>query len=142
LPKVQSQAPSPPPRAPVPKRPQERDDLPALRSGSGAASVAPAERKAVAAAAPAAASGGANGYVAVLASKKNRQEALSSFADIYQKYPDVLGGRTPDVREVNLADKGVWYRLIVGPPGSRQAARDLCVKLKERGMKDCWPTAY
>jgi hypothetical protein len=78
----------------------------------------------------------------VLASKKSRQDALNSFADLHSQYPDVLAGVTPDVKEANLGDKGVWYRLIAGPPGSREAARTLCVKLKEKGMKDCWPVAY
>ena len=124
--------------APVrPSRP-ERDDLPAQRaaagaSGLGAAGAAP--RRPVP-------SVGGNGYVAVLASKRNRQEALNTFADLHSQYPDILGSVTPDVREANLGDKGVWYRLIGGPPGSREAARGLCAKLKARGMKDCWPVAY
>jgi len=83
-----------------------------------------------------------SGYVAVLASKRSRQEALNTFADLHSQYPEILGGVTPDVREANLGDKGVWYRLIGGPPGSREAARGICVKLKARGMKDCWPVAY
>ncbi|MDX2158350.1 MAG: SPOR domain-containing protein [Hyphomicrobiaceae bacterium] len=149
LPKVQPRE-APPPRAaaperqPVPKRAAVRDDLPALKSGGAATAAVPDRKAAVGTASGvgAGAAANANGYVAVLASKRNRQEALNSFADIFQKHPDVLAGRTPDVREVNLADKGVWYRLIVGPPGSREAARDLCVKLKARGMADCWPTAY
>ena len=103
-------------------------------SGLGSA-VAPPPRK------PVAASSG-SGYVAVLASKKSRQDALNSFADLHSQYPDVLGGMTPDVREANLGDKGLWYRLIVGPPGSRDAARNVCVKLKDKGFKDCWPVAY
>ena len=122
-----------------------RDDLPAQQtagvaageegpSGLGSAVATPARR-------PVAASS-SSGYVAVLASKKSRQEALNSFADLHSQYPDVLGGMTPDVREANLGDKGMWYRLIVGPPGSREAARGVCVKLKEKGMSDCWPVAY
>lgn len=83
-----------------------------------------------------------SGYVAVLASKRSRQEALNAFADLHSQYPEILSSVTPDVREANLGDKGVWYRLIGGPPGSREAARGICVKLKARGMKDCWPVAY
>jgi hypothetical protein len=89
-----------------------------------------------------AASVGGRGYVAVLASKKSREEALKAFADLHAQYPEVLGRVTPDVREANLGERGVWYRLIGGPPGSRESARDLCAKLKTRGMKDCWPVAY
>jgi hypothetical protein len=103
-------------------------------SGLGSAVSPPARR-------PVAAKSG-GGFVAVLASKKNRQDALNSFADLHSQFPDVLTGFTPDVREANLGERGVWYRLIVGPPGSREAARTLCSKLKQRGMKDCWPVAF
>lgn len=128
-------------RLPVPKKAGPvRDDLLVQQGGSQAGTAASegaaAQRKGSVVAT------GASGYVAVLASKKSRQDALNSFADLHQQYPDLLGGMTPDVREANLAEKGLWYRLIVGPPGSQQAARTLCGKLKERGMKDCWPVAY
>src|SRR4029450_10297353 len=60
---------------------------------------------------------GASGYVGVLASKTSRMDALKAFADLQQKYGDVLGSKTPDVQEANLGDKGVRYRSVVGPPG-------------------------
>lgn len=113
----------------------QRDSSAAAAGASGLGAPAAAPRKP----APAASS---SGYVAVLASKRSRQDALNTFADLHAQYPDILGGITPDVREANLGDKGVWYRLIGGPPGSREAARSICVKLKAKGMKDCWPVAY
>jgi cell division protein FtsN len=134
-------------RAAPPKKQKAaaRDDLVAQQSAGAAASedgpsglgsaAATSARRPIAAAS-------SSGYVAVLASKKTRQEALNSFADLHSQYPDVLAGLTPDVREANLGEKGMWYRLIVGPPGSREAARSVCVKLKEKGMNDCWPVAY
>ncbi len=142
LPKVTS---SPPPVTAAvgrtaPTRP-ERDDFLSQRASAGATgasglgSPSAPPRKPVA-------SASASGYVAVLASKRSRQDALNAFADLHSQYPDILGGITPDVREANLGDKGVWYRLIGGPPGSREAARGICVKLKAKGMKDCWPVAY
>jgi hypothetical protein len=122
LPKVHSEP--PPPR----RRPAVRDDA-----------AAPKGRATTTASTGAA---GANGYVAVLASRKSRDEALKSFVDLHQKYPDILTGRTPDVREADLGQKGVWYRLIVGPPGSREAANDVCIKLKAHGFSGCWASAY
>jgi hypothetical protein len=130
--------------APPKKKVAVRDDLVSQQAHASAAedgpsglgsAVATPPRKPIAATS-------SSGYVAVLASKKTRQEALNSFADLHSQYPDVLGGLTPDVREANLGEKGLWYRLIVGPPGSREAARNVCVKLKEKGMNDCWPVAY
>ena len=130
-------------RTPVPKKAAAvRDDLLAAQGAApNAAVVTPAAPDGAVRKGSVVATG-ASGYVAVLASKQSRQDALNSFADLHQKFPDILTGMTPDVREADLKEKGLWYRLIVGPPGSQQAARTLCVKLSERGMKDCWPVAY
>jgi cell division protein FtsN len=46
------------------------------------------------------------------------------------------------VQEANLGDKGVWYRTVVGPPGSRESASTLCSKLKTAGYEGCWVAAY
>ena len=116
-----------------------------------AAPVAPKKQK-VAAAAPAASdegatsATGANGYVVVLASVpasgSSRLDALRKFADMQQQYGPVLANKTPDVRETTLAGKGAYHRLLVGPPGSRSQASELCTQLKASGYKDCWVTAY
>lgn len=82
------------------------------------------------------------GYVAVLSSQKSRMDALKAFADIQQKYGEALSGKTPDVQEANLGDKGIWYRTVVGPPGSRDAANTICSQLKTAGYPSCWVTAY
>ncbi len=91
-------------------------------------------------------SGGANGYVAVLASVpvsgSSRLDALKKFADIQQTYSGVLGNRTPDVREADLGARGKYHRLMVGPPASRAAASALCSQLKSAGYPSCWITAY
>ena len=69
-------------------------------------------------------------------------DALKSFADIQQKHSSVLQGRTPDVREANLGEKGIWYRVVVGPPGSREAANSVCSQLKAQGYTGCWIMTY
>lgn len=111
---------------------------------------APVPKKAATAAAPAAAGGavatGGNGYVAVLASvpasSKSNMDALKQFADMQQKYGTALANKTPEVREANLGDKGTYHRLLVGPPGSREQAGQLCSELKAAGYGSCWVTAY
>jgi hypothetical protein len=40
--------------------------------------------------------------------------ALKAFADLQQKYPDVLRDKAPDVVEADLGEKGVWYRAVAG----------------------------
>jgi SPOR domain len=92
------------------------------------------------------ATGGASGFVAVLASvprsASSRMDALKRFADMQQKYGGVLGGKTPDVAEANLGTKGAYHRLVVGPPGSREQASSVCSQLKTQGYPDCWVTSY
>ena len=114
----------PPPPAPT----SEADTAAIDETPAPAAKAPPAAKKQVAAAEPAASAGasGANGYVVVLASipasGSSRLDALSSFADMQQKYGTVLASKTPDVQEANLGDKGMFTALLVGPPGSRDAS--------------------
>lgn len=90
-------------------------------------------------------SGGGAGFVAVLASvphsASSRIDALKRFADMQQKYGTALAGKTPDIASANLS-KGAYDRLVVGPPGSREEASNVCSQLKAQGYKDCWVTSY
>jgi hypothetical protein len=52
------------------------------------------------------------------------------FADLQRKYSRVLGAKTHGEYEANLGDKGVWFRVFVGSPGSREAASEVCTQLK------------
>jgi cell division septation protein DedD len=117
--------------------------------GEPAPPVKKAPVKKVAAVAPAAVGGPAPsgaGYVAVLASVpasgSSRIDALKQFADMQQKYGTILQNKTPDVQEANLGEKGTYHRLLVGPPGSRDSASQLCSDLKGQGYSNCWVTAY
>jgi hypothetical protein len=111
---------------------------------------APAQSAAAATPAPDSSSGPSSssvtGYVAVLASvpasANSRVEALKQFANMQEKYGALLQDKTPDVKEANLGAKGTYHRLLVGPPGSRDAANALCIQLKAQGYSDCWVTAY
>lgn len=91
-------------------------------------------------------SGGASGFVAVLASipesGSSRIEALKQFADLQQRYPSQLRNKTPDVQSASVAGKGSYHRLVAGPPGSRQQANELCAELKAVGYTNCWIKAY
>ncbi|MFD0987512.1 SPOR domain-containing protein [Methyloligella solikamskensis] len=76
-------------------------------------------------------------YVVQVASKKDQTSALAAFADMQQKYPTLLANYRPMVSRVNLGDKGVWYRLQVGPMNSQADASQLCGQLKSQGLNDC-----
>ena len=140
--------PATPPPAPAAETDAAAFDDTSAPPAAKAPAAAPAKKQ-VAAADPGAATSsasGANGYVVVLASipasSNSRLDALKRFADMQQKYGTVLANKTPEVQEANLGDKGMFNRLLVGPPGSRASASALCTELKAAGYKDCWVTAY
>jgi SPOR domain len=139
---TQAAAPEPPAApvmaAPAPTRPAPQ------RMAAAATAAAPVKKpvpKATASTAPATPS---SGYVVVLASQKDRLAALKAFADLQQKYPDLLGDKQPEVlaKDLGEAKGGVWQRLVAGPAGSKQAAAELCTQLKAAGYASCWVSAH
>jgi len=80
----------------------------------------------------------ANPYFVQLAARRDQTSALAAFADLQQKYPDILNGLAPTIKKADLGDKGVWYRLWVGPMGTRGNAQDVCGKLKQAGLGGCF----
>ena len=76
-------------------------------------------------------------YVVQVGSKQNQTEALSTFADMQQKYPTLLASYRPMVQKADLGAKGVWYRLRIGPIVDKSAATKLCGQLKSQGHPDC-----
>ncbi len=134
-------APAAPPPAAAEPPPAKTAKAPVAKTKSNDAYAPVGTATASVATAPAAKAGG-NGYVAVLASQKSRMDALKVYADLQQKYGEVLSNKPADVQEANLGDKGVYYRAVVGPPGSREAATTLCTQLKTAGYTGCWVTAY
>jgi len=76
-------------------------------------------------------------FVAVLAPQKSRMDALLNFADLQQRYSDVLSAMEVNIREINLGAKGTWYRAVVGTPGTRDAASYICKGLKSAGYDGC-----
>jgi hypothetical protein len=143
-PAVKVAAAAPPAPAAEPAAPPRKAPPPAAAEPD--AKKAPVPKTKTASAAPAASSTAStgSGYVAVLSSKKSRMDALKTFADMQEKYGDVLASKTPDVQESDQSARGLgtMYRLVVGPPGSREAASSICSKLKAAGYKDCWVTQY
>lgn len=77
-------------------------------------------------------------YVVQVTSRDSPSGALAAFADMQQKYPSLIGSYEPDIERADLGDKGVWYRLRVGPVAGKTAAADLCDKLKASGHPGCF----
>jgi cell division protein FtsN len=111
-----------------------------------AAQPTPAARPArLAAATPAAApavvestGGSAGQYFVQIGARNDEGAAVAAFATMQQKYASVLGNHAPSVRKADLGDKGVWYRLMVGPMETKADADQLCEQLKTAGMKGCF----
>ena len=58
-----------------------------------------------------------------------------------EKYKGVLGEVQLTTKIADLGSKGVTYRAVAGPLGSKQEAMDLCTKIKGvGGDKACFVT--
>ena len=77
-------------------------------------------------------------FVVQVTSRSSQTSALAAFADMQQKYPNLIGTYAPDIQRADLGTKGVWYRLRVGPVNSKLAASDLCSSLKQAGHPGCF----
>jgi SPOR domain len=86
------------------------------------------------AAAPPVGNGG--GYVVQVSSQKSEADAQSSYRSIQSKYSSVLNGQRHSIRRADLGSRGIYYRAMVGPFDSREAAVQLCGSLKAAGG-DC-----
>lgn len=84
--------------------------------------------------------GGGDGYAIQVAARRDEGDALAAFADIQQKYPNVLSSYRPLIQRADLSaqGKGIWYRLRIGPMDSKSAASDVCQQLKSRGHGACF----
>jgi hypothetical protein len=71
-----------------------------------------------------------------VSSQRSEADAQSAYRTLQSKYSSVLGSHPHTVRRADLGSKGVYYRAMVGPFGSRAEAIQLCSSLKQAGG-DC-----
>ena len=88
----------------------------------------------VAALPPASAPAGA--FVVQLAALKVKDSARPAWARLQKAHPALLGERVLAIQEVDLGERGVFYRVQAGFFAERAEALDLCNSLKARGQ-DC-----
>ena len=79
---------------------------------------------------------GGGGYLVQVTSQRSEADAESAYRGIQSKYSSVLGSQRHEIRRADLGAKGVYYRAMVGPFGSRESAVQLCTSLKQAGG-DC-----
>jgi cell division septation protein DedD len=60
-------------------------------------------------------------------------QAQSAYAAAQGQFPSVLGSLSPQIQEANLGEKGIYFRVRVGPWASRDEAIGVCESLKAAG---------
>ncbi len=116
---------------------------PAIEDSTAVAAVAPAAPREdtpvnlLAEAAPATTAG--DGYLVQISSQRSMEEARSSYASMQRRYGPVLGKLEPVIQQADLGDKGIYYRVRVGPWASRDDAIQVCESLKAAGG-NCYVT--
>ena len=84
---------------------------------------------AVAAAKPAA----AGAYMLQIGAFKSQAEAQAAWNAYKGKHAALLSGYSDTIQQVDLGEKGTWYRLKVGGFADREVASALCDRLKADG---------
>jgi hypothetical protein len=75
----------------------------------------------------------AGGYAVQVTSQRSEADAQTAYQSLQAKFPKELGGHEPIIRRADLGDKGTYYRALVGPFASAEAAAGLCSNLKAAG---------
>ncbi len=109
-----SAAPAPPPRTQVARA--EPANAPLATTPTGAS--------------PAPAGGG---YSVQVSSQRTEAEAETSYKELQAKYPGQLASHHASIRRADLGEKGTYYRAMVGPFASAEAAASMCSSLKAAG---------
>jgi hypothetical protein len=134
----QSQTTPPPAARPVapaarPVAPAARPVAPAARPVAPAAGSATAAPRTLTPALTAAAPAASGAYVLQIGAFKSQAEADAAWRAYRGKHAALLTGYSPDVRQVELGEKGTWYRLRIAGFNDREVASALCDRLKADG---------
>jgi cell division protein FtsN len=101
---------------------------PAAAPTSGPATGAPRQLAAVA---PPSATGSA--YVLQIGAYKSQADAEGAWKTYKAKHAALLSGYSDNIQQVQLGEKGTWYRLRIGGLSDREVATALCDRLKADG---------
>src|SRR5581483_4317505 len=75
----------------------------------------------------------AGGYLVQVSSQRSEAEAQTSYRELQAKYPAQLGSHRATIHRADLGAKGTYYRAMVGPYASAEAAAGMCNSLKAAG---------
>jgi cell division septation protein DedD len=62
------------------------------------------------------------GYSVQVTSQRSEADAESSYKELQAKYPGQLASHHASIRRADLGEKGTYYRAMVGPFASAEAA--------------------
>ncbi len=95
----------------------------------------PAPKPVMTAPAPApVAATGSSDWVVQIASLRSQAEAQSSYDAVAAKVPNILSSYSADIRRVDLAEKGIYFRARASGFADRDAANRTCAALKAAGQ--------
>jgi hypothetical protein len=72
-------------------------------------------------------------YSVQVSSQSSESDARNAYKSLQTKYPQELGSYEAVIHRADLGDKGVYYRALVGPFDSGEAAFEMCSRLKAAG---------
>ena len=75
----------------------------------------------------------AGGFVLQIGAYKSQADAATAWKTYQSKHAALLAGYSDNVQQVDLGEKGTWYRLRVGGFADREVATALCDRLKADG---------
>lgn len=76
---------------------------------------------------------GAGAFRIQIGAMRTEEEARQVWESVRRKHVDVIAGKTMSISRVELAERGVFFRVYAGPLADRDAARDACTKLVRAG---------
>ena len=116
-----------------PVLPRRKPPVPSLES-QRVASASPPEATSPSTGARVSAGGG---FVIQIAAFRSQEEALSRYAKLKRRHSKLLSPYTSFIQRADLGDRGVYYRLRLGPIDGKDKASKLCRSLLAAGERDC-----
>lgn len=75
-------------------------------------------------------------YVIQIASYRDKPSAEGAYEKLLEKHSDLVSSLSPDYQTAQVAGKGTYFRLRIGPFESQEDASSVCKALKAR-RQDC-----
>ncbi len=72
----------------------------------------------------------AGDYFVQLASVKSDQSARNEWARLKKAHSELFDDMALDVQRADLGDRGIFYRIRIGPFPNRATAQDMCAQIK------------